>query len=251
MSAVGYANRSPIHINNGEDEAPRGNRPISSSVGEGDTRVDVNRPTEALACFQGKCLENLRPPMGHEVQTGAENMQSRVSSRLGRRIGSIGRRHNCLIHRYKGSVILLALLSLAGGVNGFHAWIIKGCDGICRSRYAHERQPCFMTAGEDDRGNERRNPDDDMFGEDLDTGAVLIEELSWRVEKMRLEEQNTQRFLKARPRFLPYEECRKWVQALGRWKTEEDWRQWIGMGEKRNAYIPSKPDEYYGRLGQW
>lgn len=23
------------------------------------------------------------------------------------------------------------------------------------------------------------------------------------------------------------------------------------MGEKRNAYIPSRPDEYYGRLGQW
>lgn len=23
------------------------------------------------------------------------------------------------------------------------------------------------------------------------------------------------------------------------------------MGEKRNSYIPSYPDEYYGRLGQW
>ena len=23
------------------------------------------------------------------------------------------------------------------------------------------------------------------------------------------------------------------------------------MGEKRNSYIPSRPDEYYGRLGQW
>jgi len=189
--------------------------------------------------------------MGYQRQTSAENMQLHGSSRLGRRIGSIGRRHNCLVHRYTWSVLLVALLSLAGGVDGFHAWVMSRGDGICRNKYAHERQPCFMTANGDDHGNERRTPDDDMFGEDLDTGAVLIEELSWRVEKLRLEEQNTQRFLKARPRFLPYEECRKWVQALGRWKTEEDWRQWIGMGEKRNAYIPSKPDDYYGRLGQW
>ena len=23
------------------------------------------------------------------------------------------------------------------------------------------------------------------------------------------------------------------------------------MGEKRNSYIPARPDEYYGDLGQW
>jgi len=28
-------------------------------------------------------------------------------------------------------------------------------------------------------------------------------------------------------------------------------RDWIAMGEKKNSYIPSKPDEYYGDLGQW
>ena len=27
--------------------------------------------------------------------------------------------------------------------------------------------------------------------------------------------------------------------------------EWINQGEKRNAYIPARPDEYYGRLGQW
>lgn len=45
---------------------------------------------------------------------------------------------------------------------------------------------------------------------------------------------------------------RKWVQAWGqRWETKEDWQEWISMGEKRNPYIPSAPDEYYGRLGTW
>jgi hypothetical protein len=81
--------------------------------------------------------------------------------------------------------------------------------------------------------------DDDMvLGEMYDTGQVLLQDLSWRVEKLRLEEQNIQRFLKARPRFLPYNECRKWVQAFNRWQTEDDWNEWIAMGEKRNAYIP-------------
>jgi len=90
------------------------------------------------------------------------------------------------------------------------------------------------------------------FGEDLDTGGVLIDDLSWRVEKLRLEEQNTKRFLRAQPRFLSYEDCRRWVQGWGkRWESKEDWRTWIAMGEKRNAYIPSRPDEYYRRLGQW
>ena len=39
--------------------------------------------------------------------------------------------------------------------------------------------------------------------------------------------------------------------AWNRWETEEDWKAWIREGEKRNAYIPARPDEYYGRLGQW
>eukprot|EP00980_Cylindrotheca_fusiformis_P019019 scaffold6388_cov62-Cylindrotheca_fusiformis.AAC.1 len=69
---------------------------------------------------------------------------------------------------------------------------------------------------------------------------------------MRLEEQNKQRFLKAKPRFLPYEDATKWVQAWGqRWKTKQDWQDWIMMGEKRNSYIPSRPEEYYRRTGEW
>jgi hypothetical protein len=80
--------------------------------------------------------------------------------------------------------------------------------------------------------------DNTVLGEIYDTSGVVLRDLSWRVEKLRLEEQNIQRFLKARPRFLPYNECRKWVQAFNRWQTEDDWNEWIAMGEKRNAYIP-------------
>ncbi len=62
------------------------------------------------------------------------------------------------------------------------------------------------------------------FGEgDLQVAGVTIDDLSWRVERLRLEEQNRRRFLKARPRFLPYDECRKWVQAFNRWSSEKEW----------------------------
>ena len=27
--------------------------------------------------------------------------------------------------------------------------------------------------------------------------------------------------------------------------------EWIAAGEKKNAYIPSRPDEYYTRTGDW
>ncbi|CAJ1967184.1 unnamed protein product [Cylindrotheca closterium] len=82
--------------------------------------------------------------------------------------------------------------------------------------------------------------------------SVMIPDLDWRVQKLRLEEENKKRFLRAGPRFLPYEEAMKWVQAWGkRWESQEDWQDWIMMGEKRNSYIPSRPDEYYTRTGDW
>ena len=96
--------------------------------------------------------------------------------------------------------------------------------------------------GEEDEidGEERKESDaegnlDDPevlnLSENDDSSAVTLDDLSWRVEKLRLEEANTRRFLKSGPRFLPYEECRKWVQAWNRWDSEKDWKQWIDEGK--------------------
>lgn len=73
---------------------------------------------------------------------------------------------------------------------------------------------------------------EDIWGGDgdLDAPSEAIDDLAWRVAKLRLEEENTRRFLRAGPRFLPYEECRKWVAAWNRWDTEEDWKNWIKRG---------------------
>jgi hypothetical protein len=66
---------------------------------------------------------------------------------------------------------------------------------------------------------------DSDFGEgDVGDSGVTIDDLNWRVQKLRLEEENKRRFLKAKPRFLPYQDCRLWVQAWGsRWTCERDW----------------------------
>lgn len=87
-----------------------------------------------------------------------------------------------------------------------------------------------MVVNDDEFAN--RNSFDDFGEEDLPNAGVLIDDLIWRVEKLRLEESNTRRFLKAKPVYLPYEECSKWVQAFSRWTTEEDWyvcRVWTGL----------------------
>jgi hypothetical protein len=67
------------------------------------------------------------------------------------------------------------------------------------------------------------------------------------------------------------------VQAFNRWHSEKEWwvssvqenwfesspidltlswrvnsrRNWIAEGEKRNSYVPSRPDEYYADTGDW
>lgn len=90
------------------------------------------------------------------------------------------------------------------------------------------------------------------IGDEDDNDGILLQDLAWRVQRLRLEEAHVQRFLKSGPKFLPYEQCRLWVQAWGnRWTSEHEWNQWIELGEKRNSYIPARPEEYYTKLGKW
>lgn len=81
------------------------------------------------------------------------------------------------------------------------------------------------TAGkdEDEKKDDKQQIFNDFGEQPVGCGGELIEDLSYRVNKLRLEEANTRRFLKAKPRFLPYDECCKWVQAFGRWRSKKDW----------------------------
>jgi len=52
-------------------------------------------------------------------------------------------------------------------------------------------------------------------------------------------------------RYLPFDECCEWVRRNGWWKTQEEWEEWVAQGEDLSPYIPTRPDEYYSRLGKW
>jgi hypothetical protein len=147
----------------------------------------------------------------------------------------------------------------------------KGCKVISWHQTHLSRSFCLNVSDDvddyadgEDNNDEEDNDDEkkteniqDFLGEDSSVEqdespeSDAFTDLNWRVEKLRLEEANTRRFLKAGPRFLPYDECTKWVQAWNRWESEEEWKSWIDEGEKRNSYIPARPDEYYGNRGEW
>jgi len=121
-------------------------------------------------------------------------------------------------------------------------------------RYQDEYRDSEADDEEEDANRINSNSEEkELWGgdADLDSPSKTADDLSWKIAKIRLEQENTRRFLKAGPRFLPYDECRNWVKSWNRWDTEEDWKDWIREGEKRNAYIPARPDEYYARLGKW
>ncbi len=71
-----------------------------------------------------------------------------------------------------------------------------------------------------------------------------------RFGRARLELLHTMSIVRRKPKFLAYNRARRWAARLGIASAAE-WREWISMGEKRNTYIPSRPDEYYSELGVW
>ncbi|CAE7040393.1 KIN4A [Symbiodinium sp. CCMP2592] len=89
--------------------------------------------------------------------------------------------------------------------------------------------------------------------ESLDANKLVFldEEDYVRLFRTELQEQERRAILRRKRCFLPFDDCVKWVRAMGLWDNQEEWEEWIQMGEKRNPYIPSRPDQYYGELGQW
>ena len=86
--------------------------------------------------------------------------------------------------------------------------------------------------------------------EDADASFEMAEDPgAWRIARARLEAQHSASIRKRKPRWLPFVQARKWSRAMW-FTTEEDWREWIETGEKRNAYIPSRPDEVYASSWQ-
>ena len=98
------------------------------------------------------------------------------------------------------------------------------------------------------------SPDENQkdSSESSDTENVVIEDLSWRVAKARLEEEVSKRsFLKRKPVKLSYEQSQKWIQRNWAIKTKEEFYDLVANGNLRTPYISKRPEEYYGERGEW
>lgn len=78
-----------------------------------------------------------------------------------------------------------------------------------------------------------------------------LSELEYRTAKIKLEEQNTKRFLKTRPRKLPYLDAREWVQYNLGVSSKEEFDDLVANGNLRTPYIPKNPESFYTTTGDW
>lgn len=109
-------------------------------------------------------------------------------------------------------------------------------------------KPSMSTNSNNEGVDYAENKDDDE--NDVEVGSKW-ESLYIRVARMRLEEENTKRFLRAVPAKFPYNECKEWVKKQNMWQSKEDWDAWIDLGEGLSAYIPSDPESFFTRQGIW
>jgi len=52
-------------------------------------------------------------------------------------------------------------------------------------------------------------------------------------------------------RFLPFAECCELVRRAHGFSLREEWEEFVSRGEGLSPYVPTRPDEFYSRLGQW
>lgn len=81
--------------------------------------------------------------------------------------------------------------------------------------------------------------------------AIMLDELSWRAAKIRLEDAHTQSFLKRRPVKLRYPDAQRWVQANLGAETKDEFKDMVANGNLRTPYIPKNPSTYYRQTGDW
>lgn len=84
-------------------------------------------------------------------------------------------------------------------------------------------------------------------------GAIAhrADQLAIEESRQQLEDANTRSFLKRKPRKLPYEDARTWVQKNLGPQTEDEFYDLVENGNLRTPYIPKQPEEYYTRTREW
>lgn len=109
------------------------------------------------------------------------------------------------------------------------------------------------------RGRPCRGPSTtSRFGGEDDTDALSgwmdcapLDDLQWRLVRARLEARHRLKYTRRKPRYLSYEAASQWAQRLAIGRTAQDWRDWLELGEDWSVYVPTSPDIYYGKTGEW
>ena len=78
-----------------------------------------------------------------------------------------------------------------------------------------------------------------------------VEEIKVEKARTKLEEENIRSFLKRKPRKLPYEDARRWVQGNLGCASREEFDDLVENGNLRTPYIPKRPEEYYTATREW
>lgn len=151
-----------------------------------------------------------------------------------------------MVWRSQSAFLLPLVLVLAVIMHG-------SCFALVRSLQKRETAvllPRFVLHATNDEDNDHDNDDDNdrEWQEQIQSRA---QEIQVEQTRSRLEQANTQSFLKRRPRKLPYEDARRWVQANLGCDTAEEYYDLVENGNLRTPYIPKRPEEYYTETREW
>lgn len=137
---------------------------------------------------------------------------------------------------------LLVSVLVAGSFASCDSFVVQ-CQ---QARRCHQTPVAHLSLTNNNVDDEDRSEID--FMDDLISRA---EEIQVERERGRLEEANTQAFLKRKPRKLPYEDARRWIQANLGPDTKEEFLDLVENGNLRTPYIPKRPEEYYTETREW
>ena len=138
------------------------------------------------------------------------------------------------------------------------------CGGSPCSGLQQQQQPQLGTthlsassSSNEDKGDANDNNNDNSNNynnKDKDFRHALearVDEIQIAQTREQLEQAHTQSFLKRKPRKLPYEDARIWVQANLGADTKEEFMDLVANGNLRTPYIPKQPEQYYTETREW
>ena len=149
-------------------------------------------------------------------------------------------------------LLLLLLVRMFSSSDAFiltnHVWSSTRTRTTTGARKAWTTKLGYAHRGGDDFHGKNTNGGND---DDHATDARMLDELSWRAAKIRLEDAHTQSFLKRKPMKLRYTDARRWVQANLGAETKDEFKDMVANGNLRTPYIPKNPSTYYRETGEW